>query len=125
MVVQTIKNPDTHVESFGQVLAGPAAGDHFLSAVVTVTNVSGTVKNAPIGLFFEVSDTIGHTYTPTHFHGDFAPLGGPPSGGLDSGASMSGTVTVEVPDRTEHLTLYFSPDWPLTLGRLSFAVPSS
>jgi hypothetical protein len=126
VTVSKVQNPDAHVTD--SLLRGfaptPKAGDHFVGATVSVVNDTGSVKLAPIGLFFALRDPEGHTYTPTHFDGTFGFGGNVPNGGLDPGASVAGTIAFEVPDTAQALRLYFFPNWPLQNNAVSVAVPT-
>jgi hypothetical protein len=124
VTISKIQNPDTHVTDpqLGGFAPTPRAGNHFVGATVSVTNNTGAVKLAPIGLFFALRDPAGHTYTPTHFDGTFGFGGNVPNGGLDPGASVAGTVSFEVPNGAHALTLYFFPNWPLQNNAVSVPV---
>jgi hypothetical protein len=125
LVVRSIDNPSQGVadSAIPGLPRNPSSGDHFIAANVTLTNTAGPVNNSPVGAFFDIRDNVGHRYFPSYYGGAFRFGGSVPLGGLDNGATLSGAVLFEVPDTARNLTLYFSPDWPLTTHRLGFVVP--
>ena len=125
LVVRSIDNPSRGVadSAFPSLQHRPASGNHFIAANVTLANISGSVNTNPVGAFFELRDKVGHRYFPSYYGGSFRIGGTLPLGGLDNRATLSGPVVFEVPDTARNLTLYFSPNWPLTTHRVGFVVP--
>src|SRR5262249_9710626 len=111
ILVRRIDNPATHIRGlFSNATAQATSGHHFVGVDTTITNNTRTPQTDLLGQSFSVRDAAGHAYFATHFDGDFrSSLGMTPAGGLDPGASMSGSVAFEVPDSAQHLTLYFTP----------------
>jgi hypothetical protein len=114
-VVGGVYCAECKVESEPGAFAEP--GDHFVTATVNATNVSGRVQTVPLGFDFELRDAAGH-----HYSTEIGLLDTVPLGGLDPQKSAAGEMAFEVPNGDKNLTLYFTPDI-LPANQVVFPVP--